>query len=132
MAESCTASTDGERVQSTPNKQRMESAVVAYVDLCEELQAEISAANSRRQEIIRTIEQLPVNEYDVIYRRYVLGHQIKQIQGDLDKSHTWICNTHRRGLCELQKILDKTRDAKQDKARGVEVNKNGRMYQEAP
>lgn len=111
MAESCTAITDGERVQSTPNKQRMESAVVAYVDLCEELQAEINAANSKRQEIIRTIEQLPADEYDIIYRRYVLGHQIKQIQGDLGKSHTWTCNTHRRGLCELQKILDKTRDA---------------------
>lgn len=129
MAESCTASTEGERVQSTPNKQRMESAVVAYVDLCEELQAEISEATNKRQEIIHTIEQLPVDEYDVIYRRYVKRQQLKQIQIDLGKSHTWISNAHRRGMCDLQKILDKTRNDTQDEIRAKGGNKNGGVHE---
>lgn len=110
VATDCTVHMDGERVQSSGSKQRMASAVETYVDLKAELQKAILDAERQRREIISTIEQLSANQYDVLERIYVRGMQLKQVEVDLGRSHTWVCTTHRKALVNLQKILDQKED----------------------
>ena len=106
VALDCSVHMDGERVQSSGSKQRMANAVDTYVDLREELNEAIYNAELERQAIISTIELLPVNQYDVLFHIYVRGLQIKQVEMDMNRSHTWVCTTHRKALVNLQKILD--------------------------
>lgn len=107
VAVDCTVHMDGERVQSSGSKQRMASAVEMYVDLQAELREDIRRAEIKRREIISTIEQLPTNQYDVLDRIYVRGMQLKHVELELNRSHTWVCTTHRKALVNLQKILDR-------------------------
>ena len=107
VALDCSVHMNGERVQSSGSKQRMANAVENYVDLAEELREAIHSAELERQSIISTIELLPVNQYDVLFRIYVQGLQLKQVEADMNRSHTWVCTTHRKALVNLQKILDK-------------------------
>lgn len=106
VAVDCTVHMDGERVHSSGSKQRMESAVVTYSDLQAELAADIKRAQEKKQEIIKTLELLPANQYDVLHRIYVQGMMLKHVVSDLNRSHTWVCDTHRKALRNLQKILD--------------------------
>lgn len=77
---------DGERVQSARNLQKTADAVIAYVDI----ESEIKRLEAERQSILRTIEELPFLEYDVIYRLYVGDETMKEIAYRHDKSYEWV------------------------------------------
>ena len=106
VALDCSVHMDGERVPSSGNKQKMANAVDTYLDLRLGLDEAIRAAELERQEIIHTIEQLPANQYNVLFQIYVRGLQLKQVEMDMGRSHTWVCTTHRKALVSLQKIMD--------------------------
>ena len=59
---------EGERVQSSGNPHKMESAVDRYVDLQAEITADIDRYIDLKQEVIRTIEVLPAIEYDLLHK----------------------------------------------------------------
>ena len=102
VAQGSTGASDGERVQSSGSKQRMQNAVVAYSDL----EQEIELLKRERQSIIDNIEKLKGRQYDLVYKHYVLGMMIKTIASQCGMSESWGTTTHSRALQSMQRILD--------------------------
>ena len=102
IAEGSTGNSDGERVQSSGNKQKMASAVVEYADL----EREIESLKAEKKAIMDNIDKLKGKHYDFIYKHYVLGMMIKTISSQYGMSESWGTTTHSRALQSMQKILD--------------------------
>lgn len=97
---------DGIKVQTSGKGDRVADGVVKYVDLERELHETIIDAQRKQREVVDTIRKLPPAQYDVLHRIYVQGMLLKHIETDMKRSHTWVCNTHRKALENLQIILD--------------------------
>lgn len=106
VAMGTSTNSEGERVQSSGSKQKMADAVARYVDIESEINAEIDKLADIRREIVLTIEQLPVEEYDLLYQVYVNCKELQDVATDMDKSYSWATTIHGRALAHLQKILD--------------------------
>lgn len=106
MALSITGHSDGERVQSSGNKQKMADAVIEYSDIDAEIGREIIAAELAKREIIKTIERLEAKEYDVLHKIYFQHLTAKEIAAARNRSVSWVRDTHSQALKSLQLILD--------------------------
>lgn len=106
IATSTNASGDGERVQASGSQQKMADAVARYMDIEREINAAIDELVDRRQEIITTIEQLPVTEYDILHKVYIQNIDFYDVADGYNKSYSWTTSVHGRALRNLQKILD--------------------------
>lgn len=95
-----------EKVQSTTRPDKMATAVCNYVDIEAAYRQDLADLAEARRQIIKTIEQLPLDEYDVLYKRYIENKQVKEIAIEMKKSRSWITTTHRSALKSLQTILD--------------------------
>lgn len=102
IAEGSTGASDGERVQSSGTKQKLEQAVVKYVDL----EREIESLRHQQKLIVDKIEKLTGKQYYLIYRHYIQGASIKTARSELGINKTWATTTHQRALECMQKILD--------------------------
>lgn len=92
----------GERVQASRNLHRGSDAIGNYIDL----EREISSLKQERQNIIRTIEQLPTEEYCVTYNLYVEDYSLKEIAYKRHKSYDWVKARKKRSLALVQSILE--------------------------
>lgn len=107
VATSTTTYSDGDRVQSSGSKQKMADAVCRYLQMEDEVNAEIDRLIDVKQEVISTIEQLPsIDEYDVLHKKYVQQKTLQDIADDLKASYSNITTIHGRALKHLQIILD--------------------------
>ena len=106
IATSTNASGSGERVQASGNPQKMAYAVARYMDIERDINAAIDELVDRRQEIIQTIEQLPVTEYDILHKVYIQGQDFNVVADEYGKSYSWTTTVHGRALRNLQKVLD--------------------------
>ena len=106
VAFSTSTYSEGERVQSSGNPHKMESAVDKYVDIQAEITADIDRFINTKMEVIRTIEKLPVDEYDLLHKVYVLGWTLDEVAGYNDKSRRWTDSVHGRALASLQRLQD--------------------------
>lgn len=106
IATSTTTSGDGERVQASGSQQKMADAVARYMDIERDINAAIDELVDRRQEIITTIERLPVIEYDILHKFYVQFRTLEDIAIEYGKSYRWITTMHGRALANVQKILN--------------------------
>ena len=93
----------GERVQSSRNLHRGADAIGNYIDL----EREIESLHAERQRIIQTIERLPAEEYDLIYKLYVEDYSMKEIAYSKKKSYDWVKFRKQSALRHLQGILSK-------------------------
>ena len=101
---------EGERVQSSGNKQKMASAVERYIDIQEEINADIDRLIDLKQEVIKTIEVLPEKEYDVLHKVYVQGMSFDEVADLADRSYSWATTVHGRALASLQRVLDERKE----------------------
>lgn len=93
----------GERVQSTKNLQKGSDAIATYLDI----DNEIKELRRKRQNIIDTIQALPYDEYDVLYKLYVeYNYSLKVITVEKNRSYSWAKEKKKQGLEHLQEILD--------------------------
>lgn len=106
MAESITAEIKPVAVSSSGNKQKMETAIVNYLSEEEEIKHEIFELMNRKKEIIRTIEVLPANEYDVLHLYYIQKKEFQEIADIKNRSYSWVTSIHGIALKSLQKVLD--------------------------
>lgn len=106
MATSTGTFSDGERVQSSGNQQKMAEAVGRYVDIEKELDACIDRYIDTKNEVIRTIEQLPAAEYDVLHKIYIQEKSLSDVATIYDRAYSWATMVHGRALKEVQDILD--------------------------
>ena len=106
IATGTTSRSDGERVQSSGNHQRMADAVCRYVDIEEDIKRHLAALAEKRKEILETIRQLPYDKRNVLHKRYVQDMTFDEIAAACDKSRSWVTSVHGRALQAVQKILD--------------------------
>ena len=116
MAIRITASLEGERVQASSRQQKMADTVSRYVDIQNEVNAQLDKLVETKNEVISTIEQLPSDEYDMLHKMYIGrvsegGYKINYMSleeiADLKKiTYKWATTIHGRALQKVQKILD--------------------------
>lgn len=92
----------GDKVQSSKNLQQIPDAIGRYIDI----EREVESLKYKRLEILGTIEQLPTEEYDLLFRYYALGHSLKEIAYHLKKGYDRVKVIKREGLDMVQRILD--------------------------
>jgi hypothetical protein len=106
IASGTTAFSEGERVQSSGNQQKMEKAVAEYVDIEESMKAELTEFVKTKQEIISVIQMLRPVHYDLLHMIYVQFLTFDDVADKYDKSYSWATTVHGRALKQVQKILD--------------------------
>ncbi len=95
----------GERVQSSGSKQRMADTIDKYVDMERGKNKEIERLIQTKMEVLEVIEQLPLDQYDLLYQVYIKGVQLKCAKPD--KSESWARSTHGIALLNVREILRK-------------------------
>ena len=100
-----------ERVQSSRNLQQIPDAIAGYIDIERDLIAlnrRIEALKQKREDIIRTIEQLPTIEYKIIYNFFVKVEPstMKELAYSFGRSYDWVKKHKRKGMKIVQRILD--------------------------
>lgn len=106
-ATNITSSWGGDKVQSSGNPQKMESAICNkdyYLTLVNE---RIKELTDKRERIIRDLEKLNSNEYELLYDCYVFGKSLKEISIERACEYSGIVTLHGNALKSLQNILDK-------------------------
>lgn len=94
---------EGERVMSSKTYDKSTNAICRYVDI----ENEIDELEIERETILKNIEKLPSNEYDLLYRLYVDNRSFKDLSIHFDKSYSWVKKTKKRALNHLQDIMKK-------------------------
>ena len=98
--------TGSERVQSSGSQQKMADAVGRYIDLGKEINVYIDQLIEAKQDIINTIEQLPVTEYDLLHMVYVQFLTLDDVASKYKKSYSWATTIHGQALQSVQEILE--------------------------
>ena len=101
-----TAQMGGERVQSSSSQQKMADAVGRYMDIEREVDECIDRLVDVKKDVISVIEQLNVDEYDVLHKKYVQYLTFDEIATIKKKASSSIKGTHGTALRNVQKILD--------------------------
>lgn len=111
-AEGLSGAASGERVQSTRNLHRGADAIGNYIDL----EREINALETEKQNIIHTIERLPSVEYDILHKLYVGNYDkkldrmqystLKDIAFRYKKSYDWAKKKKQHAMRLLGAVLD--------------------------
>ena len=97
----------GERVQSTPNPQRIADAIGKYIDLENEINHDIDRLVDAKHDVLGVIEQLNATEYDILHKIYVQNLTLYDVADAYDKTYSWVTTIHGRALKNVQRILDK-------------------------
>lgn len=106
IATSTTASSDGERVQSSGSQQKMADAVIRYVEIEKQIDSYIDSLIDTKQDVIKTIEMLPAIEYDILHKVYIQFKSLDDVGTIYNKSYSWATTVHGRALKHVQDILD--------------------------
>jgi hypothetical protein len=105
---SITASVGGEKVQSSGNSQKMETAIIKCIDMESEIDALVDELIDTKRKVISTIERLDSpTEYDILHKRYIQGLTLQEIADEKGRDYTTITTTHGRALKNVQVLLDK-------------------------
>lgn len=91
-----------ERVQSSGSQSKIADRIIEVVAL----EAEIKRLEEKQNDIINVIESLEETEYDVLYKRYILGEPLKEVASLNGFSYDWAYKWHKIGIASVQKILD--------------------------
>ena len=94
------------KVSSTPNPHRAQEVWDRLIDARNELFEEVESLMTLKRDVIKMLEKLPFQEYDVLYRLYILMESSQHIADDEHYSRQSIYRYKRRGLEKIQKMLD--------------------------
>ena len=103
-----TANMDGERVQSSGAKNKIESAIIKLVDIETEIDELVDRLIETKKDVIQTIEQLhsPI-EYDVLHKRFIQHMTLQEIADHYGRNYEWAKVTCKRGCNHVQVILSR-------------------------
>ena len=105
-AEGLSNGSDGDRVQSSSNQQKMAEAVAKYTDL----EKEIERLKESKKLFIERIEKLPRQYYKFMHDRYLKGLTPTEISRQEGRSASWGSSTHARAKIRLSKIMRGDKD----------------------
>lgn len=106
IAQSVTAPSDGERVQSSGKPGKMADAVERIVDIEREIDKVALSLDKARKDILDVIEQLPTIEYDVLHKCYIQGMTNGDIAESSGREYSWASRNKFRGECKVQAMLE--------------------------
>lgn len=106
IASGTTTPMNGERVQSSGSQQKMADAVARYLDIETEINGIIDRLIDTKKDVIRVIEHLNVYEYDLLHKVYIQFFTLQEVADLYDRSISWAKTVHKRGLKNVQRILD--------------------------
>lgn len=107
LAMSITASTDGERVQSSGRKDRMADLAAKAADLELEIMDMRTDALHKLQAVEKTIGKVNNKEYrQILHRKYIESNTWERIAVEMNYTYRWITRLHGKALVEVQEILD--------------------------
>lgn len=92
-----------ERVKSSPNLHRNADNIIEYISIEEE----IKKLQIKRKGIIETLQQLPCDEYKILYAIYVDGCRVKELPSRFKMSNAWVKWKKRQALDHVQILIDK-------------------------
>lgn len=92
-----------ERVKTSRNLHRGSDAIIEYISIEEE----IKALEKKRKGIIETLQQLPCDEYKILYAIYVDGCRVKELPSRFKMSNAWVKWKKRQALDHVQILIDK-------------------------
>ena len=92
-----------ERVKTSRNLHRGSDAIIEYISIEEE----IKTLEKKRKGIIETLQQLPCDEYKILYAIYVDGCRVKELPSRFKMSNAWVKWKKRNALDHVQQIIDK-------------------------
>lgn len=109
LATKTTCSTEGERVQSSGNPDKMSDAVSKMIEVDKEIDKMIDSFVDLKQKVIKTIEQVddPLL-YDILHMIYIQYMKPSEVAGSLNFTYQWTNELHNRGLDEVQTIIDES------------------------
>lgn len=107
IATSTTAKCDGERVQSSGNKQKMADAIEKYMEIEHEIDSYIDELVDQKNKIIKVIEQIPAAEYDLLHKIYIQGKTLYDFAEENNKTYSSVTTLHGSALKKVQNILNK-------------------------
>lgn len=91
-----------EKVKSSHDPQKNSNAIINYCYI----DKEIAELENEREAIIKTIERLPSDEYDVIYAVYVDLKPLKVVPSICHMSYSWVKQKKKTALSHIQEFLD--------------------------
>ena len=101
VAEGTSGSGEGERVRSSNVGKMVETGVVNKVAILEE----VENLKIRLAGMLKLIEQLPADEYDLIHKVYVQDYTLKQFARSRKRGDTWASEKHKSAKLHLQEVL---------------------------
>ena len=108
MAGKITASMDGEKVQSSGPKSKIEEAAVACVDTEDEILQTVKKLRAERKRITEVLGRLDnPTWYKLLHMKYIQRFTLEQIADKYNASYDWAKTTHGRALGAVQAILDR-------------------------
>jgi DNA-directed RNA polymerase specialized sigma subunit len=106
LATRVTSNMEAERVQSSGSKYRMSDPVDKGLDFTQSLKDRIRELEDEKETIIRTMEQLPKKEYDLLYLIYARQMNRKLAGAALGISYSAASKLHQTGIAMVQQVLD--------------------------
>lgn len=106
MATNMVSAASGDKVQSSGNMHKMESAVDNYMEIEEEIKQRLKELAAKKQEIISMIERLPTIDYDILHKIYVQGLTLIEVADTKERGYSWVTTIHGRALKRLQRLID--------------------------
>lgn len=96
----------GERVQASGSLHKMADAIDKYIDIERDIDNYIDRLVDTRNDVIKTIEQLDVQEYDLLHKTYVQYFTLQEVADMEQKSYSWATTIHGIALANVEKILE--------------------------
>lgn len=104
MVCSISVSANGDKVQSSSDKDKLGSAVAKIVDLENEINKAIDIYADKKERIVAQIDSVKdIMEYQVLFSRYIEHKTFEQIAEDNDYSVRQILRIHGNALVEFEK-----------------------------
>lgn len=100
---------DSEHVQTSRNLEGFAKYIPSIVTLDNEINQAVDEFVSKKNEIIKVIEQVQSPDiYDVLYMYYVQEMKWTEISIEKNFTYQWIHELKRKGIEEVQSIIDRS------------------------
>lgn len=107
IAEGTSVSANADRVQTSPKPDKMENAVIRFVDLQNKANEMIDKYIDMKEDVISLIEAVDdAIMYDILHKRYIDNIPLVEIAYSYDVSVDTINRKHKKALKKVQEIMD--------------------------
>lgn len=101
-----TASTEGERVQTSMQGDKFADTIAKIIDLQSKITADIDVLIDYKKVARELIEKLDDDVLKaILYKRYFRGCTFEQIAVEIDYSWRWTCKLHGKALLKLNRFF---------------------------